>query len=194
MKEIKVGDKVKVLNVSGCSPFGKHCVPIGSEHEVIRLNGAGYSVDYSYQTLQRSEIEPVEEWIEMVCVRPFEGLPNLMTRGKTYQVKQSEVSRDTYRIKQFDNCHPGGAFKNRFEDIKCPAPAPLTVCEVEKDNSGEFIIWSPKSSEVPSRTFASYKQARFVARKMATENGGVFKVMRLECTYTGTNTVIKEEA
>ena len=129
--KIKVGDKIKVLNVSGNSPWGRHCRDIGSVHEVTGVRPPGRYEEIGYelggQTLQASEIELVSEWKEMRCIDAT-AYPSKLTVGKVYQVKESKSfdGADMYNIKQYDNCTSSGrVYRKRFEEVvdACEAPA-----------------------------------------------------------------------
>lgn len=270
--KFEVGEKVKVLNKSGCSPWGDHCLSIGKEYTLtgIRLPAYTSTGEIGYeingQTLQESEIELSSEWQTMVCV-DNSNYRDRLTQGKEYLVKERQANKDFYEV-----CNPehgygisnrfplyvfkwrfvskvpcpvppgvyvanavcidpgsneltcgkeyyikdstwgfsGGnkfvhvfdtqtgkeiteCYASRFKDLKCAPPKSLgsPACEVEQPD-GTYIVWSSTSNKAPSRTYATHRQARRVAREMSQKHVGDFYVMRAFNKYSTTQTVNKE--
>ena len=188
---IKKGDKVKVLRVSGNSPWGGHNLKIGKEYTVesVGENSSYYDETgyyFSGQTLQASEIELVTEWKEMRCIDAA-AYPNKLTVGKVYQVKDATGydGHRMYNIKMFDNCSTSGrVFRKRFEEVvdACDAPAYTANAVCIDPGSYDQLVCGAEyyiDSKTPHATFTTVYDVQ-TGERLCQPYSKRFK--RLSCT------------
>lgn len=114
------------------------------------------------------------------------GMEKNLTLGKVYEGSVTPTAEDWLNIIKSDRGYYDGAFLYRFREV----PEPGTP---EKEAKGEFIIWSPDANKAPTKRYFTYKQARYVARKMSVEHTATFYVLRAECKYVSETTTVKTE-